>query len=88
MYILIQELTAITVKSSLSKPGKQITDFLTVLVNIPLKTVVWIRNVVVEALRRHDKLGPCHHDMALLRVVYGGTAPPIWRVASNILNRQ
>ena len=31
--------------------------------------------------------GPCHHGMARPQFADGGTAP-IWRAASNILNKQ
>jgi hypothetical protein len=33
-------------------------------------------------------MGPCHHGMARPRVVEGGDGLKIWRVATNILNKQ
>jgi hypothetical protein len=36
----------------------------------------------------HVKWVPCHHGMARPKVVDGGEGLQIWRVATNILNKQ
>jgi hypothetical protein len=47
-------------------------------------------NIILEPKQKscHVKCVPCHHGMTRPQVADGGDVLQIWRVASNILNKQ